>query len=103
MGEKRIQSRAEFFALPRHHVDRVVQKRGADVRRRFRHENAGVRLPPHQHRQCADVVLMRMRDQNGVERSVRDRLEVRQRILALVFRMHPAIEHEALIADLHVI
>ena len=44
-----------------------------------------------------------MRDKNCVERLVCDRLEVWECIIALIFRMHSAIEHETLIADLQVI
>jgi len=60
-------------------------------------------LPSHQHGKCADVVLVRMRDQDGTKLSVRDRLQIRQRFLAHVFRMHSAVEHQAMTADLNVI
>ena len=67
MGEERINRDAELFALPRHDVDGVMQKRAPDFRGRFRHEDARIRLAPHQDRQRADVILVRMRDQNGVD------------------------------------
>src|SRR5207302_7392759 len=34
MSEQRIRCRSEFLALPRHHVDRVVQQDAADFGRR---------------------------------------------------------------------
>ena len=80
-----------------------MQKRAADFRRRFRHENACVWLPSHQHRQRADVVLMGVRDQDRVDSPARDRFKIRQRLFARVLRMHSTIEHEVAAADLQVI
>ena len=67
MREERIHRGPEFLALPRHDVDRIVQKRVADLRRRFRHEDGRVGLPPHQDRQRADVIVMRVRNEDRVE------------------------------------
>ena len=72
MRKKRIQRPAELFALPRHDIDRIMEQRAADFRGRFAHEHARFWLPPHQHRQRADVVLMRMRNEYRIERSIRD-------------------------------
>jgi hypothetical protein len=49
------------------------------------------------------MVLMTVRDQDCVDFFVCDRLEIRQRILAIVFRMHSAIEHQPVAADLDVV
>ena len=103
MRKKRVQRRAKLLALARHHVDRVMQERVADLRSRFRHENAGIGLPSHQHGKGANVVLVRMRDEDRIQLSIRDGLEIRQRVLAHALRMHPAIEHKATAADLQII
>ena len=39
MGEERINHDADLFALPHHDADGIMQKRAADFRGRFRHEN----------------------------------------------------------------
>jgi hypothetical protein len=44
-----------------------------------------------------------MRDDDRIESAICDGLEIRQRILARIFRMHPAIEHDSVAADLDVI
>ena len=72
MGKKRIERGAEFLSLPRHDIDRIVEQCAADFRRHFAHEHARLWLPPHQHRQRADVVLMRMRNEDRIERLSRD-------------------------------
>ena len=98
MSEKRIQSgscRTQFFTLPRHHVDGVVQQRIANFGGRLGHENARLRLPPHQHRQRADMVLMRMRNNDRVELSITEHFQIRQCFFALELRVHPAIEHQS--------
>ena len=93
----------KFLALALHDVDGIVQKRVADVRRRFAHENARVRLAPHQNGQRPDVIEMRVRNDNGIEFAIGDRFEIRKRLFALQFRMHPAIEHEPLACRLEVV
>jgi hypothetical protein len=52
-------------------------------------------LLPHQHGQCADVILMRVRDENGNDRAIVDWPPLGKSILALVIWVHPAIENEA--------
>ncbi len=46
VSEERI-DHTHLFALAYHHVDRVVQKRVADRRRRLGHENTRLWLLPH--------------------------------------------------------
>ncbi len=58
MREERIHAGRALFALPGHHVDRIMQKRVADFHRRCRHKNRRVGMPAHQDRQRADVILM---------------------------------------------
>ena len=103
MREEWIQRRADLLALPRHHVDRVMQKSIADFRGRFRHENTCPWLAPHQHRQRADVILMGVRDQDCFDFPIGDRFEIGQRILAGVLWMHSAIEHEPVTTNLDII
>jgi len=40
------------------------------------------------------MILVRMRDEDCVNLSIRDWLKIRQRIFSEIFRVHPAIEHE---------
>ena len=103
MGVERIHHDAQLFSLPLHHVDGIMQERIADLRRGFAHKNARVRLAAHQDRQRPDVIKMRMRNQNGIELTIGDRLEVWKRFFAFQFRMHPAIEHEPLARRFEVI
>jgi hypothetical protein len=80
-----------------------VQKYVADLRRGFRHENAGGWKASHQYWQCADVILMGVRDQDRFDLLISDRFEIRQRILTSVLGMHPAIEHQSMAAHLEVV
>ena len=87
--EEGIKSRADLFPLPCHHVDRVMQKNAAYFTSSIGHEDARVRLPPHQHRQRADVILVCVRKQNGVEFSITQSLEIRQSCVPFVFGCIP--------------
>jgi hypothetical protein len=78
MREERVHHYAQLLTLAGHDVDGIVQKRAADLRSRFRHENLRARLPPHQHRQGTDVIEVRMRNDDGVERAIVESAEVRQ-------------------------
>ena len=80
-----------------------MQQHAADFGSRLGHENACSRLPSHEHWQCPDVVLMTVRDQNRFNFPVRDRFEIRERIFAGILRMHSAIEHEAVPANLEIV
>ena len=93
VGEKQPTRVRVCFA---HHVDRIVQQRLAQPRGRRRHEHRCARLPAHEHGQAADVVEVRVRDEDGVERrAVRGWPEVGQGGVAVALRVHPAIEHDA--------
>src|SRR5215470_6297625 len=46
---------------------------------------------------------MSVRDQDRFDVAICDRFEIRQHIFAQVFRMHPAIEDKAVVANLEVI
>src|SRR5262245_28717340 len=106
MGEKRIRpgnGATDLLALPGHHVNRVVQKHVADLSRRFGHENACRWKAPHEHRQCAYVVLVSMRNQDRLDILPCDSLEIRQRVFTGVLGMHSAIEHQSMAAHLEII
>ena len=103
MCEKRIRPFSNFLALARHHIYRIVQKHAADFRRGLRHENTRAWKAPHRDRQRADVILMGMRNQDRLDPPTSDRLQMRQRILAGVFWMHPAIEQQPVPANLKIV
>ena len=94
MAEKRIKREAELFALPRHYVHGIMEKKRSNFAGRFRHENARMRLVAHQYRERSDVILMRVSDENGVDCLALDWLPIWQRILADIFGMHPAIKNQ---------
>ena len=93
----------DLLTLPGHHIHRVVQKYAADLGRRFGHENARGGKASHGQRQCADVILMGVRDQDRFDLVVSDRFEIRQRILTSVLGMHSAIEHQSVAANLEIV
>ena len=98
-----LDSSTDLLTLPGHHIDRVVQKHAADLSRGLGHENARGWKASHGHRQCADVILMGVRNQDRLDLPVGDRFEIRQRILTGVLGMHSAIEHQPMPAHLKII
>jgi hypothetical protein len=80
-----------------------MEKKRADFAGRFRHENARMGLAPHQYRKRSDVILMRVSDQNRVDGLAVNRLPIRQRLLAGIFGMHPAIENQPRACRLEVV
>src|SRR2546430_1048511 len=75
----------------------------ADCMGRVRHENARMGLASHQYRERSDVILMRVTDKNCVDGWAVDRLPIRQRIVASIFGMHPAIENQPRASRLEVV
>src|SRR3979411_2353679 len=80
-----------------------MQKRAADFRRRLGHEDARVRLAPHQHGQRAHRSEMRWGENDRVELPIAERAEVRERLFPLLLRMHSGVEYEPLPRSLKVI
>jgi hypothetical protein len=80
-----------------------VQQHAADFRRRVSHENPRARKTSHRHGQRADVILVRMRNQYGLDLPAGDRFEIRQGILPGIFRMHSAIDEKLVPADLKIV
>jgi hypothetical protein len=103
MREEWVRHLSDFLALPRHHIHRIVQKDAADFGRRLSHENPRAWETPHGQRQGADVVLMGVRRQNRLDLAIGDCFEIRQRILACIFRVHPAIEQEPVWANFNIV
>ena len=56
---------------------------------------------PHGHRQRADVIVMAMRNRNGVHLGVARLAEQRQPVAAFAFRVHPGVEQNAVVVHLH--
>ena len=92
MREKWIRHFSDLFALARHHVDRVVQKHTADLCRGLRHEHARAWKAPHRHRQRADMILMRVRNEDRFNPAIRDCLQLRQCVLPSILWMHSTVE-----------
>jgi hypothetical protein len=103
VAEEWINREAEVLTLPRHHVHGIMEKKRADFAGRFRHEKARVGLASHQYRERSDVILMRVSDKYRVDGLAVDRLPIRQRILAGIFGMHPAIENQPRASGLEVV
>ena len=51
----------------------------------------------------ADVVLMGVGHQDCLDLAVADCLEIRQRVISRIFRVHPAIEKEPVMANLQMV
>ena len=66
MREERI-DHADLLPLPRHDVDRIMEESVADRGGRLGHENARLRLLPHENRERADVIEMRVRKEKRVD------------------------------------
>ena len=103
MGKERVERRAKLLALAGHDVDRIVQQDRADIVSRIGHENASRRVSPHQDRKRADMILVRVRNQNGIDLPAINRLQIRQGGLPFVPRMHPAIDDQALSGSFEII
>ncbi len=69
----------------------------------FRHKNAGLRLLPHQDRQRPDVIEMRVREEDGIDRAPRQRREIGQCRFALLLRMHATIQHDPLLTRAEIV
>ena len=66
VGEERVGGDALLLANAQHDVHRVVQHHIADLPCGFCGEKRSARMAAHQHRERADVILMGVREQNGV-------------------------------------
>ena len=80
-----------------------MQKDGADIGCSLRHKNPRTREASDAHRQGTDVVLMRVRNQNRLNFAIADCFKIRQRILSGIFRVHSAIQQQAVSAKLKIV
>ena len=80
-----------------------MQKDAADIGCSLRHKNPRTREASHAHRQSADVVLMRVRNQNRLNFAIADCFKIRQRILSGIFRVHAAIQQHPVSANLKIV
>jgi len=103
MSEERIHHEPELFPLPRHDVDRVVQKSARDFRGCFGHEDARIRLALHQERQSPSVIEVGVGKDDRIDRPVADRSKIWQRLLPFLLRMHAGIQDQPLPSRLQVI
>ena len=100
MGEERIFDNAVLRALSGHDVDGVVQHGIADGGRPLRHEHLGSGVAILQERQRADVVKMRVGDENGIGIGGTDERVLGAGLTSLLLGVHPRIENHA--GSLHV-
>ena len=98
MREKRVVHDARVLALAAHDVDGVVQHHARQQPRRLGHENRSARVAAHEQRQRADVIVMRMREHDGVHGTIGEPGEIGDGLLALLLRVHPGIEHHGFAA-----
>ena len=56
-------------------------------------------MPPHGQRECAEVIEVRVRDENGVHLPTVKRGEIRRRLFPVFLRMHAGIEDKAAAFD----
>ncbi len=86
---------ALFHALARHHVHRVVQHGDAHLRRAAGHHDLRLRVFLLEHGQRADVVEVRVGDEDAVGRRRADELVGGLRRVAVALGVHACIEHDA--------
>ena len=67
VGVERILHEFQLLALAGHDIHGIVQHDVGYICRALGHENRGLRLPPGQDRQRADVVLVRVGYDNGID------------------------------------
>ena len=99
MGKHRVLHNPVILALAKHHIYRIVQHHFRNPRGAVGHEHLRVRLPPCQDRQRADMVLVSVRYENGVDLSLRDGRKVRRGGKPLNFGMQPGVDDDALSSD----
>ena len=85
-----------LFFLSQHDVDRIVQHDIGDARRGLCHEHPRLWFAPRQKRQRADMILMSVGDNNGVNTSLGDWKEIRGCGETLSLWMHAAIQDNRL-------
>ena len=96
MRKQRIVGNLMLFLLSQHDVHRVVKHDIRNARCGLRHKHSGLRFTPGQKRQCADVILMSMGDDDGFNPSIRNQREVWRCSEPFLFWMHAAVQNNRL-------
>lgn len=94
MGEKRVFLQSEFLALGRHHVHRIVEHGLGEQRGEFGHVDIRAGALALRQRQAADVVVVGMGDDNGIEVETGERGQIGKGVPALAFRVHAGIQED---------
>ena len=98
---KRIVANAQLVPLPRHHVHGIMQHALDDKVAQLRHQHVRLGKMTTRHRQRANVIVMTMRNCNGVHLRVSGLVQHWQAGAALAFRVHSGIEQNAMLIHLH--
>ena len=93
MGKEWVMRQIQFFLLPSHDIDRIVQHHLGDARRSFGHENWHSGLTCLKKRETADMVLVSVCEDGGLNRVVGDFLKHRCRRHSRMLGMHATIQH----------
>ena len=102
MGEERIFLDAQLVALALHDVDRVVQHALDQEVTQLAHEHMRLWEMPQRHRQRADMIMVAMRNGDGVQFLVLDQMvKERQAGAALPFGMDARIHQQPVSLHLH--
>ena len=98
---KRIIADARLVPLPRHHVHGIVQYTLYNEIAQLCHQHMGLGEMPQRHRQRADMVVMAMRNRNGVHLRVSGLVQQGQAGAAFAFRVHSGIKQNTVFIHLH--
>ncbi len=98
VGEGGGVSFAIFMAF-HHHVDGVMKHHVRQLKRGVRHEGWCVRVLAHEHRQGAQMVLVRVGQNDGVQRFAGEPFEKGQALFTLHFWVCAAVQHDATPCD----
>ena len=99
MRVERVFFDPQLIALARHDVHRIVQHPFDDEIALLGHQHMGFRKIPRRDRQRADVVMVTMRDGNGLHLLRANVFVERQPIAALAFGVHARVEQDAVAFD----
>ena len=101
VGVERVFADAQLLALAGHHVDGVVQHALRDEITQVSHQHVRLGKIFTGDGQRADVVVVAMRDGDGVHVLILDGLEQRQTIAAFEFGVHAGVEQDAVAFEVH--
>ena len=102
VGVERVLGDPFFVGLSFHHVDRVVQHALDYKVTQFGHHHVRPGEEPQRHRQRADVVVVAVRERDGIHGAFANRVVQRQRRRALEFGMGAGVHQQAVAVHLDV-